>query len=753
VINISDPSNPNTPIYENTTGRSEDVYVSGDYAYIADGNSGLAVINISDPTNPGAPVYENTNGWANRIHVSGDYAYIADGPSGLAVIDISDPTSPGAPAYEDTIGYAVDVFVSGDYVYVADYEQGLAVIDISNPTNPGTPVYENTTSYAEGVFVSGDHAFVADRISGLAVIDISDPTNPGTPNYESVIGLANGVFVSGDYAYLADGTSGLAVIRVRITDLLEPSIDSSHTPLSPHELDTVTVTATVTDSSGVAQVILSYSTDGQSTWTNATMTFQSGDDWTATIPLQATNTTVDYKVYARDIVGNWATSTTDSYLVGNSDTAGPLLVIDITPSFPTDADDVAVTATVTDSNGVAVVELSYSTDGQTTWTNVTMVYQSGNDWTATIPSQPAETDVYYKVYARDYVGNWATSSVVYYTVTSSSATTTTTTPTTTTTSTTTATTTPTNGPQPDPTMTALVTGGGAAVVALVAALFILRRRKPREPAPTFPPTPPPDEPKVPIVEEPAEVLPPAPVVEEEEPELAEGVHALRGCAAVGGKFEYKVKIINNTEFVITNVIVSIVAFPEDCMEFSGERMKTIGRIEPDAFRSPQFNFTPTKDCVEGHIVATVSYMDYKNNLENVEIEPYVIRSVCDLLEPLESSLEEFEAMLFDMATNSEEIALDKRPDVAFSEALEFLPERNFELISKESSSDEGMFRGSVRGLAEGKYTKKKVAVSIVVSGQTADESATVRVEALGDDPDMLPTTIEEIIEGLKGASA
>jgi hypothetical protein len=147
--------------------------------------------------------------------VSGDYAYVADGLSGLAVIDISDPTNPGTPVYEDTTGFAIGVYVSGDYAYVADHSYGLVVIDISNPTNPGTPVYEDTTGAALGVYVSGDYAYVADGLSGLAVIDISDPTNPGTPVYEDTTGAALGIYVSGDYAYVADDISGLAVIQIR----------------------------------------------------------------------------------------------------------------------------------------------------------------------------------------------------------------------------------------------------------------------------------------------------------------------------------------------------------------------------------------------------------------------------------------------------------------------------------------------------------------------------------------------------------
>ena len=78
----------NPPNYEDTTGYAFGVYVSGDYAYVADGDSGLAVIDISDPTNPGTPVYKDTTGDARGVFVSGDYAYVADGESGLAVIDI-----------------------------------------------------------------------------------------------------------------------------------------------------------------------------------------------------------------------------------------------------------------------------------------------------------------------------------------------------------------------------------------------------------------------------------------------------------------------------------------------------------------------------------------------------------------------------------------------------------------------------------------------------------------------------------------
>ena len=132
--------------------------------------------------------YDNTTGDASGVYVSGDYAYVADSASGLAVIDISDPTNPGTPIYEDTSGSALGVYVSGDYAYVADWDSGLAVIDISDPTNPGAPIYEDTTGDASGVYVSGDYAYIADESSGLAVIqvrkriDMEDPIISTAPS-------------------------------------------------------------------------------------------------------------------------------------------------------------------------------------------------------------------------------------------------------------------------------------------------------------------------------------------------------------------------------------------------------------------------------------------------------------------------------------------------------------------------------------------------------------------------------------------
>jgi len=225
-----------------------------------------------------------------------------------------------------------------------------------------------------------------------------------------------------------------------------------------------------------------------------------------------------------------------------------------------------------------------------------------------------------------------------------------------------------------------------------------------------------------------------------------GVAVLRGCEIVGGKFDFKVKIRNESGYVITNVTVSIVAYPQDCMELAGETVKTISRIEVGGFRSPQFTLYPTKDCVQGKVVATVSYIDFMDQLHTVSVEPYLIRSVCDLLQPSKKTSEAFELVLAGLEKTQQEQTLDWNSQVLFTKAEKILPAKNFHIIDADEKIVGGEFVGTIRGYAEGKYTQKKVAVVILISGPENGRHSCVKVEALGEDVSMLPTTIDELAD-------
>ncbi|MGY5859853.1 MAG: hypothetical protein RTU63_10825 [Candidatus Thorarchaeota archaeon] len=225
-----------------------------------------------------------------------------------------------------------------------------------------------------------------------------------------------------------------------------------------------------------------------------------------------------------------------------------------------------------------------------------------------------------------------------------------------------------------------------------------------------------------------------------------GVKVMRGCEVVGGKFDYKVKVVNNSGYVITNVTVSIVAYPLDCLELAGENVKSISRIEVGGFRSPQFTFYPSKDCVQGKVVATVSYIDFLDQLHTISVEPYLIRSVCDLLLPTKKTSQAFDLVLTGLEKTQQEQDLDWNAQVLFTKAEKILPTKNFHVVDTEEHTIAGEFIGTIRGYAEGKYTKNKVAVIIMIIGPENGRHSIIKVEALGEDVSMLPTTIDELAD-------
>ncbi len=214
------------PAVVDTPYLAQNVYVAGNYAYVADYASGLQIVDL---TNPKAPVIVgsyDTPGVANDVFVSGNYAYVADDGSGLQIIDVSNPKTPSLAGNYDTPGDAKAVFIFGNYAYVADGSYGLQIIDITNPQTPTLiKNYYNLLSGTNSVFVEGNYAYVVDDSAGLKILNITDPKNPTVVGTFSDLKDPRDIFVSGNYAYVADNTVGLKIIN--ITDPKNPQLAGS----------------------------------------------------------------------------------------------------------------------------------------------------------------------------------------------------------------------------------------------------------------------------------------------------------------------------------------------------------------------------------------------------------------------------------------------------------------------------------------------------------------------------------------------
>jgi hypothetical protein len=204
VVDVSDPENPLSLGWSETGLTEEDVFVRGDYAYVAVSHwpfhtGGLSVIDISDPYKPVEVGFYRSPGDSVDVKVLGDYAYLADLSGGLCTVNISDPANPTETACATSGDNAVrGVDVVGNLAYVTYGQYGFGIFDVSDPYNPIELGSEGMyTDYAYDVIVVDDYAYVANASLGLRVIDVGDPYHPDTislfdPGYLATIDYQDG---------------------------------------------------------------------------------------------------------------------------------------------------------------------------------------------------------------------------------------------------------------------------------------------------------------------------------------------------------------------------------------------------------------------------------------------------------------------------------------------------------------------------------------------------------------------------------
>jgi len=215
-----------------TVGPAADVFLSGDYLYIADYEVGLQVVDISALNSSGRvetvarlPVRSTAikhgsvlarphlggRGETYLVAVHGEVAYLGSW-RGLLAVDVSNPT---APQY---IGSLIDnpppddLATTGNYLYALGSGR-LFAFDVSDPAIPLTlATYEHTDTHRICGIASADHyVYAAVRGWGIVVLDVSDPRSPehagghpGSPPEQPSLwqSLARDVEVSDERAYL-----------------------------------------------------------------------------------------------------------------------------------------------------------------------------------------------------------------------------------------------------------------------------------------------------------------------------------------------------------------------------------------------------------------------------------------------------------------------------------------------------------------------------------------------------------------------
>ncbi len=216
ILDVTVPSAP-TPVGSiDTPGYAFELFLTGDFVFLADRSKGLRIIDVSAPSTPVLMGSHDTDGDARGVYITGNHAYIADNDYGLQIMDISEQSSPlPVGSYNNTCGETQTVYVSGNYAYVGDEAGVLHIVDISNPSAPFQTGLWDTESRVRDIHVREDYAYVANWTmygEGVKIIDVSDPSAPSLVSATAPKIKAGSIYVRGNYAYISG--SDMAVIDI-----------------------------------------------------------------------------------------------------------------------------------------------------------------------------------------------------------------------------------------------------------------------------------------------------------------------------------------------------------------------------------------------------------------------------------------------------------------------------------------------------------------------------------------------------------
>ncbi|MFX1607281.1 MAG: NosD domain-containing protein [Promethearchaeota archaeon] len=278
--------------------------------------------------------------------------------------------------------------------------------------------------------------------------------------------------------------------------------------------------------------------------------------------------------------------------------------------------------------------------------------------------------------------------------------------------------------------------GGVGIILIVTFVMVSKRRK-----------------KTVVPEAPLKVIEEIPPYERaiEEPAIMPDtrVQVLRGAEYVGNRFRFKVKVLNNTSNVITDVTVTISSYPRDSLKLEGEVSRIVHKIDPEGFRSPGFEFMPTQDCVKGHIVASVSYVDHRGEVHSMATEPFTIRAVCDLLNPESITPEDYKLRISEFEHGEESLRVEEwTPEEMHEKTIWILRNSNFFEVESSSGKVGEHTEISISGWASGKYTRKNIGVDITITGRSGVVGSTCKVRMSSEDNAMILPAIDEISQKL-----
>jgi hypothetical protein len=209
IINVSSPSSPSVVGTYNATGGANmlGVYVVGTTVYLtraSSTNDEFYIVNASTPASPSLTGSLGLGADSNEVWVSGNYAYVASSsdPQELQVIGISTPAAPSLAGSLDlaTGSNAFTVTGLGSTIIVGRANGEVTTINVATPSSPSFLGTYDVGSAANDLAVDSvsNYVFVASDTGSadFQVIDINIPASPSLVGSLNAAANLNGVAFS-----------------------------------------------------------------------------------------------------------------------------------------------------------------------------------------------------------------------------------------------------------------------------------------------------------------------------------------------------------------------------------------------------------------------------------------------------------------------------------------------------------------------------------------------------------------------------
>lgn len=342
-----------------------------------------------------------TRTWEGRLYLSNKYAQMSAYQSGEASnitwlitpeIDLTNSIS-STFSFKSKDGYnngdPLEVFISTDF-------SGTGDPNSANWTQLNPTIATGTSSgYATNFTESGD-------------VDITDY-------------CGNNVYI----AYVYTGGDPSLTTTIQIDDILiigeenqNPTVTNvSNDPTTPLQNEDVTISATITDDGTITSTKIKWGTSS-GTYNNVdTLTYLGSNDiFTGVISAQPAETTVYYLIEAKDNLGGSFRSDEYTYTVAENQL--PVITeVDKSPEIITDADDIAITATISDSDGtISSATIKWGTSEGGPYSNTISMGNVGDAYSGIITAQAGGTNIHYVIEAIDNNGGSTRSEEESFTV-------------------------------------------------------------------------------------------------------------------------------------------------------------------------------------------------------------------------------------------------------------------------------------------------------------------------------------------------